>query len=74
MLVLGRKLGESFTVGNATITVVETRRGKVRLGIEAPPDVLILRSELVQEAIRNGVPISAIRDGLDEHENRTRCA
>ena len=74
MLVLGRKLCESLTVGNATITVVGTRPGKVRLGIEAPPDVLILRSELVQEAIRNGVPISAIRDGLDEHENRTRCA
>lgn len=50
MLVLSRKLGEKILIGkDVTITVVDIDRGKVRLGVEAPRDVTIFRSELVQE-------------------------
>lgn len=48
MLVLSRKLGETITIGgNIVITVVDIDRGKIRLGIEAPKDVPILRGELL---------------------------
>jgi carbon storage regulator len=47
MLVLTRKPGEKVVVdGDITITVVTARDGRVRLAIEAPPHVSILRGEL----------------------------
>ena len=48
MLVLSRKPGEKVVIdGGITITVVEVIGGRVKLGIEAPADVVILRGELV---------------------------
>lgn len=47
MLVLSRKLGEKVVIGNGiTLTVVEVTGNRVRLGIDAPDDVRILRAEL----------------------------
>lgn len=47
MLVLTRKIGESFVIGDSiTITVVSSKGGQVRIGIEAPKDLAITRSEL----------------------------
>ncbi len=47
MLVLSRKKNESIVVNDAiVITVVEIRGDKVRLGIEAPREVPIHRSEV----------------------------
>ena len=52
MLVLSRKKNESIVIdGVVKITVVEVRGDKVRLGIEAPREVPIHRSE-VYDAIR----------------------
>lgn len=50
-LVLTRKLGESLEIGdNVTITIHQLRgNGKVRLTIEAPESVLVLRSELTKK-------------------------
>ena len=54
MLVLSRKLGEKICIGeNIFVTVVDVERGKVRLGIEAPRDVPILRGELVNTPPEN---------------------
>jgi len=51
MLVLSRKKNESIVINNdITITVVEIRGDKVRLGIVAPKDVPVHRQE-VWEAI-----------------------
>ena len=51
MLVLSRKRNESIVIDeNIVITVVEVRGDKVRLGIEAPREVPVHRSE-VHEAI-----------------------
>ncbi len=48
MLVLSRKLGEKIIIGdNITVTVLETTGNRVRLGISAPNEVRVLRSELV---------------------------
>lgn len=47
MLVLSRKSGEKVVIdGGIAITVVEFRGGRVKIGIEAPADVAILRGEL----------------------------
>ncbi len=47
MLVLSRKEGERVKLGDSiVITVVGVSGDKVRLGIKAPPNVLVLREEL----------------------------
>ncbi|MDR1960504.1 MAG: carbon storage regulator [Planctomycetaceae bacterium] len=49
MLVLSRREGERIKIGNSvTVTIVRLGGDKVRIGIEAPSDVLILRGELEQ--------------------------
>ena len=47
MLVLSRKLGEKVVIGdNVEVTVTQISGGRVRLGISAPRDVRIRRTEL----------------------------
>jgi carbon storage regulator len=47
MLVLSRRQSERIRLGHdIVVTVVRVAGDKVRLGIEAPPDVVVLRDEL----------------------------
>jgi len=47
MLVLSRRESERIRLGDSiVITVVRVSGDKVRLGIQAPPEVLVLRDEL----------------------------
>jgi len=47
MLVLSRKESERIKLGESiVITIIRLSGDKVRLGIEAPSDVLVLRDEL----------------------------
>ena len=47
LLILTRKLGEGLFIGDdIRITVIEIRGKQIRLGIEAPSDVVVLREEL----------------------------
>ncbi|WP_031518052.1 carbon storage regulator CsrA [Desulfofalx alkaliphila] len=47
MLILSRKKGESIHIGNnIKVVVVDVQNDQVRLGIEAPADVDIYRSEI----------------------------
>ena len=51
MLVVSRKENERIRVGESiVVTVVRLGGDKVRLGIEAPSDVLVLRDELESHA------------------------
>jgi carbon storage regulator len=60
MLVLSRKEGERIIIKeNIIITVINCRGKKVRLGIDAPADVEILREEL--ESHPGESPISCHR-------------
>ena len=48
MLVLSRREGESIVLdGELTVTVLELHGNFVRLGVDAPDNVKILRDELV---------------------------
>jgi len=48
MLVLSRKRNESIVIGDVVVTVCEIRNGAVRIGIEAPEDAKVMRSELLE--------------------------
>ena len=53
-MILQRKAGESFVIGeNITVSVVSVGPGRVRLAIDAPPDVSIQRSELLAARAAN---------------------
>lgn len=61
MLVLTRKKNEAIKIGNdITLTVVDIRGDKVRIGIEAPAVVPVHREEVFQairhDAIRRDAP------------------
>lgn len=46
MLVIARRIGQSFAIGNdVVVTVVEIRKGVARIGIKAPKEVSILRDD-----------------------------
>lgn len=47
MLVLSRRLGQSIRIGDdITITVINSRGNHIRIGISAPQDVPVHRSEV----------------------------
>ncbi len=47
MLILQRKAGESVLIGEGIeVSILSVEAGRVRLAIQAPKDVSILRSEL----------------------------
>ena len=46
MLVLTRRKQEKIIIGDAVVTIIDNKNGKVRLGIDAPQHTNILRGEL----------------------------
>lgn len=56
MLVLSRKIDESIYIDGRRIklTLVEIRGDKVRIGIQAPPEVSVHREEVLEAIERNG--------------------
>ena len=49
MLVLTRKCDETIKIGeNIIIKVIQTGRGTVKIGIEAPSSIRVLRGELIE--------------------------
>ena len=68
MLVLTRKPGESIVIANnIRVQVVEIAPGVVRLGIEAPREVSIVRAELhgeIEGANRRAIAAANLPEGL----------
>jgi len=59
MLVLSRKPGEQIRIdGNITVTVLGVEGKRIRLGIDAPKEVPILRTELKSELDKSSGPVS----------------
>ena len=66
MLVLSRKVGERILIGDQiAITVVRLAQGGVRLGIEAPHDLLVVREEL-----KHAVPATSDADSSDSRAKK----
>ena len=54
MLILQRRTGESLVIGeDIRVSVVSIEGGRVRLAISAPPEVSILRRELLDAKLAN---------------------
>lgn len=52
MLVLTRKPAEMIKIGdNIVVKVIKTARGAVKIGIEAPDDVRVIRGELLDSTV-----------------------
>ena len=71
-MIITRKPGEAFYIGeNVIITVVEAAGDKIKIAIDAPREIAVLRKELVdarqlnREAAETGASaIDALRKGL----------
>lgn len=65
MLILSRKENESIHIGNdIVIKVVSVEKGNVKIGIEAPENMLILRDELVKAVQDENIKaVTKIEDG-----------
>ena len=60
VLVLSRKKNESIIIDKKiVITVIDVRGDKVRLGIEAPREVSVHRSEIQQIIDKQAIPTTA---------------
>lgn len=81
MLVFRRQQGESFLVGdNVEVHILEVRGGEVKIGVVAPREVAIYRSEIAhlnrQAAVRDrqapGVKnaIAALQKSLQARRDR----
>ncbi|MDF2659265.1 MAG: carbon storage regulator [Paenibacillus sp.] len=65
MLVVGRKPGEYVVInGNIIVKVVKSEEGHLRLAIDAPQTINILRGEMLEKN-----PIGKFADG-DQTSNR----
>jgi len=66
MLVLTRRPGEKICIGKEiTCVLLQIRGNHVRVGIEAPPQVPIVRSELLE--LRSDSRIKGGRHGRKKH-------
>lgn len=60
MLILRRKAGEAFLIGDdVKVTIIATRDKEVQIAIDAPKEVAVLRMELANA-------MNANRDAADE--------
>lgn len=69
MLSLARRPGQKIRIGEDIVLVVREIRGRqVKIGIEAPAHVRVLREEIYEElcaANRESAKQTALPDGLD---------
>ena len=65
-LVLSRRVGQSVTIGDeVTVTVVRMSSGQVRLAIEAPLSMCIVRGELAGGSTREEFEIEDLGSSVE---------
>lgn len=63
MLILTRKIGEGIILGDdIRIAVLEIRGKQIRIGIEAPSNVVVLREEIYQRIQEENLRAAGVRD------------
>jgi carbon storage regulator len=59
VLVLTRKVRESITIGNdIVVTVLEIRGNQIRIGVEAPKQTPVNRTEIYESIVEQNVKAS----------------
>ncbi len=60
MLVISRKINESITIGDKiVVTILDIEGDRIKLGIDAPRELIILRQEIFQ-AVQDQVKIQEL--------------
>ena len=66
LLVLTRKVDQSITIGSdIRVTVLEIRGNQVRLGIEAPKETSVHRTEIYEMIVEENIKASHSPDSLE---------
>lgn len=66
MLVLTRRIDEAILIGDdISIKVVSVAGDKVRIGIDAPRDVRVLRAETVEQTIEQNREAASVAINID---------
>ena len=64
MLVLSRQRDESIMIGDTiVVTIVDIRGDKVRLGINAPPEIPVHRQEVYEAIQRENIRAAQLEPG-----------
>jgi len=67
MLVLSRRKNDSIIIGDdVTVTIVDCDGDKVRIGIDAPKNIRVLRKELMETAEDNAAASKVNVDKFEE--------
>jgi len=65
MLILSRKIGEAVVLDEKiTVKIIDISKGVVRIGFDAPSDMLILREELEQEVKKANIEATKTSEDL----------
>jgi carbon storage regulator len=71
MLVLTRKVNESITIGSGvTVSLLEIRGNQVRLGIEAPRDTPVHRTEIYKSIVRENINAARAPQALNRFSEK----
>ena len=67
MLVLTRKTDESITIGHSIIiSILEVKGNQVKLGVKAPKDIPINRTEIYEKIMSENIKASQAPIDLDQ--------
>jgi carbon storage regulator len=67
VLVLTRKTDESITIGHfITVSILEVKGNQVKLGIKAPKDIPINRTEIYEKIMSENIKASQAQIDLDK--------
>lgn len=67
MLVLNRKIGEGIVIGNnIEVKILDIQENRVKVGIEAPRQINILRKEVYDEIVSENINSLEIEIDLKE--------
>ena len=74
MLVISRKFGESFQIGDdIEVTVLQIRGNQVRIGISAPPSFVIVRDNCRATPINYAAEMREIDKAVDAAVKEESC-